>query len=139
MNPVIDLLTAHLRDLRAQIGTLNTRADSIEAQIVKLATNRPPEPAMPIKRDRADGWSPEEDAVIRENYPEFGAPRCAELLPCRSAMAIRVRASRVLKVKRLGGVGVRGPRIWCDQCQRRVTGLEADACQSEFCKASEAA
>ena len=40
-------------------------------------------------------WTPEEDDVIRNNYPTLGIKKCAELLPGRSPGSVHCRAVRL--------------------------------------------
>lgn len=133
MNAVTELLTAHLRDLRRLIADANSRADAIERQIAKLEEQFAKGPAEPVNRRKEDGWSDEEDAILREHFPSIGAPGVAKLLPHRTPMAIRTRASKK-GIKRDYGTG----RIWCQQCEQRVTGSQIEACDSTFCKAKDA-
>lgn len=51
-----------------------------------------------------DAWTPDEDEVVRERYPEVGSrsPEWAELLPNRTPSAIRRRANKL-------GLRYRGP------------------------------
>jgi hypothetical protein len=131
MNALEELLRAHLRDVREKIAAANASADALERQVEKIEAQLASRASLqPIARPRLDGWSAEEDALLREHYPLVGAAGCVELLPHRTAMAIRVRASRKLKLAHLPS-----KRIWCSQCEAKVTADQAATCASQFCKA----
>jgi hypothetical protein len=138
MSAVEDLLRGHLRGIREAIAESTARADALEALVNRLAEQDAPvitaEPLDHVRRH--NGWSEEEDALLREHYPFVGAPGCTKLLPHRSALAIRVRATRSLKLARQSGPGVNKAKAactWCDQCEHRVSAFQIATCQSPFC------
>lgn len=135
MSALGDLLLQHLRDVRSLIAEATVRADALEVQLDRLKNRADGPAAYPVARVKPDGWSAEEDAVLRENYPQIGAVGCMKLLPHRSNVAIRVRASRNLGV---AFIPSKKP-VWCQQCERRVPLCSAAKCSSPFCKARELA
>lgn len=97
--------------------------------------------------NRKNGWSAEEDRILRENYQALASPGCAPFLPGRSPLAIRVRARRLGLATPRANIAARAApqagtvpreqahavfpsRVWCDQCEQRV----AAPCQSPFSK-----
>lgn len=133
MNPIEELLRAHLKDVREQIALANARADSLEALIDRVSTQSTisASAAQPVARKMPNGWSEQEDELLRQNYELIGAAGCMKLLPHRSNMAIRVRASRNLGLVCLPSA----KKIWCGQCESKVTQGQAASCASRFCKA----
>jgi hypothetical protein len=114
------------------------------------------ETALPDeKQHRKSGWSLAEDQVLRDHYPSGGRTACRDLLPARSDLAIRVRASKlgIRRVfdytpkakpsfapapKQLRAPEIRGDidgKVWCGQCDKRVPLPLARDCTSKFCKA----
>lgn len=137
MSQIEDLLRAHLHGIRETIDEAVKRADALEALVGRLSMQLTDERplASPVARSKLDGWSEEEDAVLRENYSLIGAAGCARLLPHRTAMAIRVRASRKLHLT----CSPAHSKTWCDQCQSRVNSEQIASCQSRFCAQKAAA
>jgi hypothetical protein len=141
VSPFETLLRQHIKDARDHIKLATSRVDALEAQVNRLAESLANGGAIAAPLDRVPklyGWSPQEEELLREQYPLVGAPGCAKLLPHRTEMAIRVHATRALKLSRQSGPGVAKAnigRVWCGQCEHRVSPFQVENCQSRFCKA----
>lgn len=94
MNAIEELLRGHIRNCRAKIAEAVTSVNALEQQVNDLSLGKAP--PLPVKRRYDNGWSIEEEALLRQHYPTLGAKGCAELLPFRSLGAIRTHASRNL-------------------------------------------
>lgn len=125
-NPVEKLLRAHIRDIRIKIADLVSRVDAFE----KLADTVSELP-QPGRRPRGpDGWTSEEDQLLFEQYARTGAAELNRtLLPHRTVTALRSRAHR-LGLTTLPSA----QRLWCDQCQFKVTRGQIATCHSPFCE-----
>lgn len=125
MNALESLLREHIRGSREAVAEAVRRIDALEDLTEKLA-KRPP---APMDQVRANGWSDEEDEIIRQYYPGGGPAACIPFLRHRTALAIRTHA------RRLGVVSNPNmQRFWCDQCQSKVNRNQVAACQSKFCQ-----
>lgn len=96
MNAVEELLRGHIRNCRQRIAEAVASVNALEKKVEELRNwNEPPAPS---RRQYVDGWSVEEEALLREYYPSLGAKGCAEMLPHRTMGAIKTHASRNLKL-----------------------------------------
>jgi len=131
MNPVEELLRGHIRDCREKIAAAVASVDALES-LMKRLDAPPPQPLPQVHK--LNGWSAEEDTLLREHYAILGPAACQKLLPHRSAMAIRTHASRVLNIARLPAA----QRLWCSQCETKVTQGQVASCPSSFCAGKQA-
>lgn len=125
MSAVEDLLLAHVRDCREKIAAAVSSVDALEtlaARLGNLAAAAPTERAY-----RVDDWSKEEDELIRVHYPELGSG-CHELMPHRTKTAIRTRAHRLGIITQPSS-----QRLFCEQCQVKVTRGQIASCKSPYC------
>lgn len=129
-NPVFKLLRAHIRDARAAIAAAVARVDALEELTEKVRDL--PEPGRRVRGP--DGWTTEEDTLLFGHYAAMGAAELNRtLLPHRSVTALRSRAHR-LGLTTLPSA----QRLWCDQCQAKVTRGQIATCPSKFCTAKAA-
>jgi hypothetical protein len=121
MNAMEELLRGHIRGCREAIAEASSRVDALEALAKKIRTNTLPGRTT----EKHHGWAADENHLLQSNYSTIGAVGCAKLLPHRSYQAVRAQASRL-------GLSLIG-KIWCEQCEARVTQQQIASCQSKFC------
>lgn len=129
MNAVESLLRGHIRESREKIAEAASRVDALEQLVDRMIKSKPAEPQRRDHAPQVDGWSPDEDKVVRENYELLGSRGCVELLPHRSEAAIRTHASK-LGITRMPSA----ERFFCEQCDASVNSAQIASCRSKFCK-----
>lgn len=61
-----------------------------------------------LKQFRKNGWTPVENDLIRQLYPDGGTDACAKVIPNRTAVAIQNQATKL-------GIGHSRRKLWTDE------------------------